>query len=63
VKSEETKSWGTESIAEESRIHVLLPASFAANQNERLVLEKKNNHETSCGFLGLQCTASSSCTP
>jgi hypothetical protein len=63
VKSEETESWGTESITEESRIRTLQLASFGADEDERHVLEKKNHHGTSCGFLELQCAASSVFVP
>jgi hypothetical protein len=58
VQSEETKSWGAESNAEESGIPVLQLASFAADLDGKQVLEKKNHHGSSCGFFELQCTAS-----
>jgi hypothetical protein len=63
VQSEETKSWGTESVVEEFEIPVLQLASFIADQDGRQVLEKKNHHGTSCGFLELECVASFSFVP
>jgi hypothetical protein len=63
VQSEETKNWYAGSNAVELEIPMLQLASFAADQNEKQVLEKKNHHGTSCCFMGLQCAASSSCAP
>jgi hypothetical protein len=53
VQSEETKTWGAESITEESGIPVLQLASFAADPDGKQVLEKKNHHRTFCRFLEL----------
>jgi hypothetical protein len=53
VQSEETESWSAKSVAVEFEIPTLELASFAANQDGRQVLEKKNHHKTSFGFLEL----------
>jgi hypothetical protein len=58
VQSEETKSQGAESIAEEPGIPTPQLASFIADPDGKQVYEKKNHHGTSCGFLELQCAAS-----
>jgi hypothetical protein len=58
VPSEESGSWGVESVAEEFEIPVLQLASFAVGQDGKQVLEKKNHHGTSCVFLELQCATS-----
>jgi hypothetical protein len=63
VQSEETESLSAEFVTEELEIPALQLASFAADQDERHVLERKNHHRTSCGFPELQCAASFSFIP
>jgi hypothetical protein len=53
VQSQETESWGAESDVEESGIPTLQLASFASDLDKKQVLEKKNHHGTSCGFIEL----------
>jgi hypothetical protein len=53
VQSNETKSWGVESVTVEFEIPTLQLASFATDPNGKQVLEMKNHHGTSCGFLEL----------
>jgi hypothetical protein len=63
VQSEESRSWGTESVAEEFKIPTLQLAYFTFDQDGRQVLERKNHHGTSCGFPELQCAISFSFAP
>jgi hypothetical protein len=66
MQSEESGSWGTEFATEEFETPVLQLASFVArsvDNDGRWVLAMKNQHETSCCFPELQCSASSFSAP
>jgi hypothetical protein len=63
VQSEETESWDADSVAEEFEIPTLQLAFFAADPDKKLVLEKKNHHGTSYGFLELECVVAFSFDP